>query len=207
MTHIEFLVEEESAGKFLNIMLPKLFGNDLSWKIHVYQGKRDLLRKLPGRLRGYAHWLPQDWRIVVLVDQDKDDCAVLKMKMEEAAFQSNLTTKTSVSTSREFQVLNRIAIEELEAWFFGDVQAIEMAYPGVPHGIDRKKRFRDPDRIKGGTWEALQQLLQKAGYHKGGLAKVRAAKDIASGMDPKRNRSISFKVFVEGLRNISGLHL
>lgn len=203
MRHIEFLVEEQSSEKFLNIVLPKLLGNNFSWKIHVHQGKSDLLRKLPNRLKGYAHWLPPDWRIVVLVDQDKDDCAALKMNLEEAAFQANLTTKTSVSTSGEFQVLNRIAIEELEAWFFGDVQAIEMAYPGVPHGIDRKKRFRDPDRIKGGTWEALQQLLQKAGHHKGGLAKVRAARDIANFMDPERNRSTSFRVFVEGLRSIS----
>ncbi len=200
--HIEFLVEEESAKKFLEFMLPKVFGNDHTWEVHGYQGKGDLLKKLPARLKGYAHWLPRNSRIVVLVDRDNDDCAELKMKLEEAAFRANLTTRTNAVGPGNFQVLNRIAVEELEAWFFGDVQAILVAYPGVPSTIGGKERFRDPDNIRGGTWESLEKLLQKAGYHKGGLAKVRAAGDIATHMDPERNRSKSFKIFVDGLRSI-----
>lgn len=50
-----------------------------------------------------------------------------------------------------FQVLNRLAIEELEAWFFGDVAALHSAYPRVPSTLGRRSRYRDPDAIRGGT--------------------------------------------------------
>lgn len=50
-----------------------------------------------------------------------------------------------------FQVVNRIAVEELEAWFFGDWSALQAAYPRVPATIPQKARFRDPDAIVGGT--------------------------------------------------------
>ena len=59
-----------------------------------------------------------------------------------------------LETSRiiRFQVLNRIAVEELEAWFFGDVQAIHQAYERVSSSLIVKSAYRDPDAIKGGTW-------------------------------------------------------
>lgn len=43
-------------------------------------GTRDfaLLARLPERLRGYASWLPDTWRIVVIVDRDDADCTTLK---------------------------------------------------------------------------------------------------------------------------------
>lgn len=96
-------------------------------------------------------------------------------------------------------VLNRIAIEELEAWFFGDVEALRAAYPKVPATLGSQARYRDPDAIVGGTWEALERVLQGKGYHRGGLQKIKAAKEIAAHMDPARNRSRSFRVFMEGL--------
>ncbi len=95
--------------------------------------------------------------------------------------------------------INRIAVEELEAWFFGDVGALVAAYPGVPETLDRRAKYRNPDAIAGGTWEALERVLQEAGHHGGGLAKVRAARDIAAHMDPGRNRSRSFQVFRDAI--------
>ena len=53
-----------------------------------------------------------------------------------------------------FQLVNRLAVEELEAWFFGDVDAMATAYPRVPRTLAQRAPYRDPDRIKGGTWEA-----------------------------------------------------
>jgi hypothetical protein len=66
--------------------------------------------------------------------------------------------------------------------------------------LHRKAGYRDPDAIKGGTWEALQRILQRAGYHQGGLQKIRAKSDIATHMDPDRNRSLSFRGFRDRLR-------
>jgi len=68
--------------------------------------------------------------------------------------------------------------------------------------LGAKAKFRDPDAIEGGTWEALESELQRKGYFQGGLAKIEAAKAISSYMDPERNRSKSFQVFRDGLQEM-----
>jgi hypothetical protein len=85
-------------------------------------------------LKGYQAWLPPDWKIVILIDKDREDCLELKEKLEIMAISSGLITKSSCQKDKSFQVLNRIVVEELEAWFFGDVQAIRQAYPKVLGG-------------------------------------------------------------------------
>lgn len=72
--HLEFLVEEPSAEAALENLLPLMLGAAVTYQIHVHQGKQDLLLKLPARLRGYRRWLPPEWRIVALVDEDRQDC-------------------------------------------------------------------------------------------------------------------------------------
>jgi hypothetical protein len=135
----------------------------------------------------------------VLIDVDRDDCKELKAKMEHIAQEAGMTTKSAADPGTPFQVLNRLAIEELEAWFFGDTEAIRMAYPRVSKNLERQSRYRNPDAIAGGTCEALQRVLQKAGYHQGGLAKIQAARDISAYMQPERNRSRSFQTFRQGV--------
>ena len=56
--HIEFLVEEQSAESALVNLIPKIIGREVSFKIHPFQGKPNLLANLPARLRGYRQWLP-----------------------------------------------------------------------------------------------------------------------------------------------------
>ncbi len=99
--------------------------------------------------------------------------------------------------------MNRIAVEELEAWFFGDVQALRAAYPRISPTLAQRAKFRDSDAITGGTWEALERELQRVGYFAGGLSKITAAREISLHMDPARNRSKSFQVFREGLLQLA----
>ncbi len=181
----------------LRLIVPKI-SVDLSFEIYPYQCKQDLLDKLPARLQGYATWLPEDWRIVVVIDRDDDHCNELKERLERAARKAGLTTRTERHRGR-FQVVNRLAIEELEAWFFGDWEAVRTAYPRVNVNIPNKRGYRDPDAIGGGTWEALERILQRAGYFRTGLRKIEAARSIAQHMDPERNRSTSFRVFRDAL--------
>ena len=129
--HIEFLVEEPSAEATLSNLVPKILGQDFSFKVHSYQGKPDLLNKLLPRLRGYKTWMPEDWRIVVLTDADEEDCRALKDNLEGIAQRTGLFTKSNRTIGSYFQVLNRLAIEELEAWFFGDVEAVHSSYPRI----------------------------------------------------------------------------
>ena len=52
-------------------------------------------------------------------------------------------------------------IEELEAWFFGDIAAIHAVYPRVSIHLGSRANFRDPDAIPGGTWEALERVFKR----------------------------------------------
>lgn len=196
--HIEFFLEEPSAEAFLQGMLQKLLPAGVTSSFIVFQGKHDLLANLKPRLKAYRNWIPDDYKIVVLVDEDRQDCQQLKAKLEAAAKAAGLATKANPK-QRSFVVLNRIAVEELEAWFFGDIAALAKAYPGVSPTLDKRAQYRDPDTIAGGTWEALQRVLQKAGYFGGGLPKIEVAREMAKHMEPGRNTSASFGHFVQGL--------
>ena len=78
VSHIEFLVEEPSMEAFLNSCLPQFLPDKCTFNIYSYRGKQALLRKLKGWLKGYASWLPQNYRIMIIVDMDQDDCKQLK---------------------------------------------------------------------------------------------------------------------------------
>lgn len=193
-SHLVFLVEEPSMEAFLRALLPRLLPAGRTFQIHPFQGKLDLLGKLQDRLRGYAKWLPADSRIVVLVDRDDDDCRALKSRLEKAATSTILRTRSS-SRTMPWQVVNRIAIEELEAWYFGDWDAVCGAYPRVSPAIPRQRGFRDSDAILGGTWEAFERVLQRHGFFSTGLRKTEAARAIGALIDPDRCRSASFRQF------------
>ena len=193
---VVLLVEEPSMEAFLQALLPRLLPEACSHEIHVFRGKSDLRRKLADRLRAYARWLPDDWRIVVLVDRDRDDCQVLKNELEETARCAGLRT-TSCAT--RWQVANRIVIEELEAWYFGNWEAVRRAYLKVSPNVPNRPRYRDPDGVRN-TWEAFERILKRHGYFPTGLRKIEAARAIAEHVDPAGNRSGSFSVFHRTLR-------
>ncbi len=197
--HVEFLLEEPSAASFLEGIVPQLLPARITWNLIVFQGKTDLLDKLESRLRGYRRWMPSDWRIVVLLDEDREDCRTLKARMEAAAHAAGFATKSRPAPGGSFSILNRISIEELEAWFFGDVAALASAYPGVSPHLGSRAAYRNPDAIAGGTWEALERELQRAGYYGGGLPKIEVARTMAAHMRPARNTSTSFRCFCAGL--------
>ena len=108
---------------------------------------------------------------MVVVDRDRDDCQELKQSLEEAASRSGPRTRTQAGDS-SWQVVNRIAIEELEAWYFGDWEAVCIADPRASKNIPKKAGYRDPDAIQGGTWEAFERILKRGGYFKTGLRKT-----------------------------------
>jgi len=198
--HFEFFVEEVSTEAALLNLIPKILEVEHTFAIHPFQGKPDLLANLPARLRAFRKWLPKDWRIVVLIDEDREDCKALKGQLEKAAKKAGLVTRTSTKGQSPFQILNRLAIEELEAWFFGDVLAVKAAYPRVLATLSKKAKYRDPDSIVGGTWEALERELKKAGYYPTGMPKIEVSRNVSHYMDVERNRSRSFQVFVNGLK-------
>ena len=191
--HVVFIVEEPSMEVALQILLPRLLGH-VSFSIHAHSCKAELLKRLPDRLRGYARYLPASHRIVVIVDRDQQHCTTLKAQLDGWAHDAKLVTRPRTGGTK-FQVVNRLAIEELEAWYFGDWEAVRAAYPRTSATIPSQSKYRNPDAIAGGTWEAFERVLQKAGYFTGGLRKVEAARAVATHMEASRNTSPSFRAF------------
>src|SRR5258707_7947885 len=178
-TRLELLLEEPSAKAALDHLIPKILPNAANFAIgtRTFNGKLDLLNKLPERLRAYSKQAHIDWRILVLIDEDRQNCKMLKLQLEKIAHDAGFYSKTSPDNRGRFSLVNRLAIEELEAWFFGDVPAIVAAYPKINPNLAAKRPYRVPDAIAGGTWEALERELQEKGYHQGGLEKIKAAND------------------------------
>lgn len=206
--HVELLVEEPSMEAALRLLLPKAIGN-LSFEVYPHQCKDELLLRLPERLRGYGRrrtsdsWFRDYCRIVVVVDRDDDDCVKLKRRLEAMAEDAGLTTR-SIAKGKLYVVVNRLAIEELEAWYFGDWKAVQAAYPKASATIPSQANYRFPDAVPGGTWEAFERVLQKAGYFVGGLRKIEVARAVASHMEPSRNTSPSFCALRDVLLEVAG---
>lgn len=198
--HLEILVEEPSMEAFLQGLLPRLLPQNRTFTIHSFQGKKDLFKKLKARLRGYKAWLPESHRVVVMVDRDHDDCRELKRRMEEIAAEVGLQSRTRSPTC--WQLVNRIVIEELEAWYFGAWDAVVAVYPKLPATLS--PRYRNSDAIPGGTWEALEGILQRHGYFKSGIRKIELARTLGQRIDPFRCQSPSFQCFRDTLLETIG---
>src|SRR5690606_5502886 len=103
-----------------------------------------------------------------------------------AAREAGLPTTVSASGG-VWKVANRIVVEELEAWYFGDSKAVTDAYPRMPN-LEAIAKYRSSDAIPN-TWEALERELQRRHYFRAGLAKIELARTLAPHMNPERNRS------------------
>jgi len=189
---LEFLLEEQSAEKALQNLLPRLLPDQVSYYLHPHNGREDLLRQLGAKLRAYSRWLPADAYVVVLCDQHSRDCAKLKQVI--------LNEATAIGFER---ILARIVVAELESWFLGDPAAIEAAFPRLhASGWAGRKTYRHPDRLLNAS-QVLDRLLRNAGYRER-YPKVIGARRISEHMSLEDNRSHSFGVFCDGLRRICG---
>lgn len=211
--HIEILVEDSSGEKLLQMLLPQLMGpqgDPHTWRLHAYKGigripsglvtradpaKRILLDQLPKLLRGYGN-TPGIDAVVVVLDTDKRQCAGFLSELKAAANACNPAPDT----------LFRLAIEEIEAWYFGDRDALLAAYPRAK--LDVLKKYVQDSACD--TWELLADAVQaggsaaikKAGWPLPGQVKHEWAKKIGPLMNPDRNISPSFRKFKDGLRQL-----
>ena len=206
---IEIMLEEESAQIVLKRLFARILaGQEIGIQFHQFDIKpinlQNRKRELENRLRIYQDMIQNGLRVAVLVliDADRDDCKQLKQELETVAQRAGLHTKTNPRGNR-FHVVNRIVIEELEAWYFGDPVALKTAYPRLSETI-LQRHARNPDAIKGGTKERLYELLNKAGYYLGRPAQILIANRVSPHMQPDRNTSPSFQTFANGMKALSG---
>ena len=98
-------------------------------------------------------------------------------------------------------MLVRIVCRELEAWFLGDLFAVNKAYPGVKiEKFKGKSDFRNVDAIQN-TSKFLLSIIPE--YKKReSLPKLEVAESIAPHMSLGNNTSESFNFFVSGVKKL-----
>lgn len=209
----EIMVEDRSGKEMLEILMPMIFSRSSSnntFRIISYKGigrlpgdlrtatdpkKRLLLNQLPRLIKGYgniANMYP--FVLIFVADLDNKDCIEFK----------NELVRIERSISPRPDVLFRIAIEEMESWLLGDTEAVQTAFPKVKRDVIESY---EPDSICG-TWETLADAIYeggsgsliKSGYPTIGIKKSEWARTITPHINIERNRSMSFQVFVEGIR-------
>lgn len=211
--HIEVLVEDSSGEKLLNCLLPQLLGpcgEPHTWRVHSYKGigriphglgskadpaKRILLDQLPRLIRAYGSTPGYD-AVVVVLDADRRNCIEFLEELKAIA-----SACTPAPTT-----LFRIAIEEMEAWYLGDRQALLAAYPRAKQEV---LNGYVQDSVCG-TWERLADAIypggvaaiRKVGWPLPGQVKHEWAERIGPLLALDRNRSPSFQKFRDGLRRL-----
>ncbi len=211
--HIEVLVEDSSGAKLIETLLPTLIGayeEPHTWRIHPYKGigrlrkgltaksdpsKRALLDQLPRLLAGYGRTTGID-AVVVVLDSDQRDCRTFLGELNALLQDCRRAPNT----------LFRLAIEEMEAWYLGDRQALLAAYPRAKKEV--LNRYQQDGVC--GTWELLADAvhpggtaaIRKAGWPAPGQLKHEWAEKIGPHMRIDDNQSPSFCKLRDGLRRL-----
>lgn len=178
---IVFLVEELSMKEFLDILLPRILPSDVSFLTVPHEGKSDLKKSVPIKL---SSWNVPDTKFMIIQDQDSNDCIALKNEY------------VLLSQRYDKEVVVRIACHELEAWYFGDLQAVSKAYRKDLTRLSTKRKYRNPDEMVNPKNE-LKRLVPE-------LEQVSGARMIAPHFDIGNNTSKSFNVFLSGIAKLVG---
>ncbi|WP_281227378.1 DUF4276 family protein [Flavobacterium aquiphilum] len=185
MARIEILVEEPSMKEFLTILLPNIL--DKHWNlnenyfIRSFEGKNDLQKNIPSKVKFLSNWNHEAVGVVIMQDQDSSDCKILKQKLLDVCSQNGDCPK-----------LVRIICRELESWYIGDFLAVNKAYPSFKHqNYIHRSKFRIPDNCN--AFDELRKILPE-------FQKVGGAKKIAPFIDIDKNKSESFQQTINGLK-------
>jgi hypothetical protein len=147
MKELVFFLEEDSAKALLENLFPRRVAPTSQFcpRFIVFEGKQDLEKQLERKLRSYLN--PQA-RFIVLRDQDAGDCRRVKKKLSALC-----------SRARRPEAVVRIACRELEAFYLGDLRAVELGLDmrGLAAKQNRAK-YRDPDRVHAPSRE-LAELI------------------------------------------------
>ena len=175
-----FLLEERSMQAFLAGFLPRILPPGVEFKLIPHEGKQDLDRSIPRKLRA---WRDPSARFIIVRDQDSDDCRRLKARL------INLCERAGRPDT-----LIRIACRELEAWYLAELAALDVAYgTRVAHHQEQRK-FRSPDN-SGSPVVELRRLVPD-------FSKVDGARRLGLLLDPSNTRSTSFAQFVTGVQRL-----
>lgn len=187
MRELVFLLEELSARKMLEAVLPKIVDTEaISIRYIVFDGKSDLESKMVGKLRGY---LNTEARFLVIRDQDAaPDCRTVKQSLLEKCVTAGVRERCLV----------RIACRELESFYLADLSAVEagLQITGIAKQ-QNKTTYRSPDTGCDSPSGTLDKIT------KGGYQKVAGSQAIAPYLDVANDRSTSFKNLIDGIKRLA----
>lgn len=184
MSHLVFLLEEPSAREMLKGLLPRLIPEDVSVQYLVFEGKQDLEKRLPRRLRA---WQQPDTLFVVLRDQDSGVCTDIKTGLAEKCREAGRA-----------DALVRIACRELESFYLGDLAAVEQGLETRNLSRQQQKaKFRAPDRL-GSPHRELKLLAPT-------YQKMAGSRAIGPHLSLDQNHSHSFNALIGGVKRLLGV--
>jgi len=182
--HVEILVEESSMESFLRVLLPNILPDgyqvDVNCFIRAHEGKWHLQKEIPKKVKAYRH-IKRPCKVIVIQDQNSSDCKKLKNSLIKL-----------ITDNADIPFLVRIVCRELEAFYLGDMRAVEKVYPKFKADkFSRKAKFRNPDNCN--AFEEIKKLIP-------GFQKVYASKEISKYISIECNKSTSFKHLVTGIQ-------
>lgn len=180
--NLVFFLEEPSAQEMLKGLLPNFLDKEIVPHYIVFEGKSDLEKQIVKRMKG---WRKPKSQFVIMRDQDSGDCRIIK---------KNLVKKCKEASKDEAIV--RIVCRELESWYLGDLVAVEAGL-GLKNlsRHQNKNKYRKPDSL-GNPAEELKKLTNNA------YQKISGSRAIAPHLSITNNRSHSFSVFVNKLKQM-----
>lgn len=184
---IEILVEELSMKCFLEGILPRIANQNVALNencfIRKHEGKQDLQKQLPGKIRAFSRF-STSIKVIVIQDQDTSDCFNLKSHLSEL-----------ILNNGNIPHLIRIACRELEAWYLGDMNSLEKVYPNFKaKKYIKKSKFRNPDNCN--AFDEIRKIIPE-------FQKVKAAEEISSIINIETNNSPSFQNFITGFKRLA----
>ncbi|QYM92256.1 DUF4276 family protein [Dickeya zeae] len=193
MKYLVFFLEELSAAEMLNGLVPRLLSTfpnrdeDICVKYIHFEGKNDLQKQLPSKLRG---WNLPNTVFVVIRDKDGGDGPTIK---------NQLNGLCNGNTDKPYLI--RIACHELESWYLGDLYSVETALEiRNLSNKQNKNPFRQPDNVANAAQELIKITSKK-------YTKVLGSRMIGKTLKIKGNTSHSYNVFISGLIKIISTHL
>lgn len=181
MSEFVFLLEELSARRMLEGIIPRIVPSDIAVRYIVFEGKSDLDKNFVRKIRSYTNTAA---RFFVIRDQDSHpDCKILKSSL--------------IGMCTEIRMENikiRIMCRELETIYLADLAAVEAGLG--QNGLAKKQnsgKFRFPDKL-------ISPSRDLDALTKGSYQKVGGSRAISPHLDLDNQRSSCFSALVSSIR-------
>ena len=210
-----FLIEDWSGSELIDALMKKIqaTGQEFDYEYKHFGGlggfsksrtpKEEkngrLLNDLPIYLRGFNKKLsaiPKEagsFSLFIVLDNDTRETANFQSQLQQIAVDNGITIDHAFC----------IAVEEMEAWLLGDLDAVITAYPNAKKKI---LNSYEQDSVCG-TWELLadavypggHEALKKEGYARIGQCKGEWARKIGALISLDKDKSPSFQNFLSAV--------